>query len=107
MEITQRDLLTFNGMIITGMLFFFGLSSDIPQKNLIVYGMAFPFLASIAVVIMILADKSLATTLALTQTSLAALFVVIAVVSIDVIILDNYISNNIIHSFKVKINGTI
>jgi hypothetical protein len=32
MEITQRDLLTFNGMIITGMLFVFGLSSEISKK---------------------------------------------------------------------------
>jgi hypothetical protein len=46
MEITQRDLLTFNGMIITGMLFVFGLSSEISQKNLIIYGMAFPFIIS-------------------------------------------------------------
>ncbi|HJU58691.1 MAG TPA: hypothetical protein VJ583_03010 [Nitrososphaeraceae archaeon] len=32
---------------------------EIPEKNLIVYGMVFPFLTSIAVVLMILDDQKL------------------------------------------------
>jgi hypothetical protein len=67
MKITQRDLLAFNGMIITGMLFFFGLSSEIAEKTLIVYTMPFPFITSIVVVTMILSDKDLSTTLAYTK----------------------------------------
>ncbi len=95
MEITQRDLLTFNGMKITGMLFVFGLSSEISQKNLIIYGMAFPFIISASVIIMILDDQKLSKTIAFTSVSIGLLGIVIGVVFIDVIMLDNYISHNI------------
>ena len=95
MEITQRDLLTFNGMIITGMLFVFGLSSEISQKNVIIYGMTFPLVTSISVVIMILDNQNLSKTLAFTTVSMGSLAIVITVVFIDVIMLDNYISDNI------------
>jgi hypothetical protein len=64
--------------------------------------MAFPFVSSIAVVIMILDDQKLTRTLAYTQVSLGALIIVIVLVSIDVIILDNYISNNITYKSWLK-----
>ena len=107
MEITQRDLLAFNGMIITGMLFVFGLSSEISQKNILIYGMAFPFLTSIITVAIILNDQEFSKIVAYTKLSLYTLFAVIVVVFIDVIILDNYISNNITLKSWMKVDRII
>ena len=87
-------------MIITGMLFFFALSSEIAQKNLHIFGMVFPFLTSIVVVYWILDDQKIGTILAYTQTSLIALFIVIAVVYVDSIILNNYVSDMLNNSIS-------
>ena len=90
-------------MIITGMLFFFALSSEIAQKNLLIFGMVFPFLTSIVVVYWILDDQKIGTILAYTQTSLIALialFIVIAVVYVDSIILNNYVSDMLNNSIS-------
>ena len=57
--------------------------------------MAFPFIISASLIIMILDDQKLSKTIAFTSVSIGLLGMVIGVVCIDVIMLDNYMSNNI------------
>jgi len=57
-------------------------------------------LTSIVVVYWILDDQKIGTILAYTQTSLIALFIVIAVVYVDSIILNNYVSDMLNNSIS-------
>jgi hypothetical protein len=57
--------------------------------------MPFPFITSVVVVIMILDNQKLSTTLACTQASLYALIAIMATVFVDVIFLENYISEHL------------
>jgi hypothetical protein len=69
--------------------------------------LVFPFLTSIAVVLMILDDQKLSRTLAFTQVSLGGLFIVVSLIFIDIIVLDNYISKYITLNSWINVNETI
>jgi hypothetical protein len=91
-DIDRKDLLAFNGMIITGMLFLLGLSSEITERKMILYLSVFPFFFLIMSSIPILFNKHLEFSKLNTATSLGILFVVLLLVFLDVVILDNAVS---------------
>jgi|SRR5688500_18439542 len=72
-------------MILTGMLFLLGLSSDISERKFILYFSLIPFTFFISTSIHILYGKPLNTTKKYTQYSLIALTIVLIVVFLDVI----------------------
>ena len=97
-QIDRKDLLAFNGMILTGMLFLLGLSSEIAEKKLILYTSLIPFsgfmLSSVVILFNHPSKMSKYFTMSkhFTIFSLFGLVIVLFVVGIDVIVYDNTIS---------------
>jgi uncharacterized membrane protein len=79
-------------MIITGMLFLLGLSSEISERKMILYISTFPFLTFIITSVYIISGASLRVAQVFTIISLIILFLVILIVIIDVAIMEGKIS---------------
>jgi hypothetical protein len=97
-QIDRKDLLAFNGMILTGMLFLLGLSSEIAERKLILYTSLIPFFGFMISSVVILSNHPSKMSVFfkmskhITIISLFGLVTVLFVVGIDVVVYDNTIS---------------
>ena len=97
-QIDRKDLLAFNGMILTGMLFLLGLSSEIAERKLILYTSVIPFFGFMMSSVFILSNhpakmsKYFKMSKHTTIFSLFGLVIVLFAVFIDVIVYDNKFS---------------
>jgi hypothetical protein len=79
-------------MIITGMLFLLGLSTEISERKMILYISSIPFLTFITTSVYIISGHSLKISKVFTIISLIILFLIILIVIIDVAIVEGKIS---------------
>ena len=82
-------------MILTGMLFLIGLSSDVLERKMILYFSGLPFIFFTVSSLFILSNKPLKISLNLTKISLIVLFLFIGLVSLDIILFQNTISKSL------------
>ena len=92
-KINNKDLLAFNGMVLTGMLFLLGLSSDISERKMILYFSMIPFLLFIANSMALISGRaSLNSLKKYTLISLMSLLIVFLFILLDIVLLDSTFS---------------